>query len=242
MNCLLLDTTTGVTALAVAADERLLGESLLHTEKPHSERLLPLIEQTLKLCGLRAADLDLLVATQGPGSFTGIRIGIATAQGLAQALRIPVLGLTSLEAMSWAGWGREETTVVLLDARKSEWYTAAYRWQRVEQVESPASRLVRVEVLPPQAVRKDELPGLLAELPGDFLLVGDGCAEAAPTLTALEARLHDPLPEHTLMHGAYLLREWHYQVALGSQPAGLTPYYIRLPEAEARRRAQGLPT
>ncbi|MDR1960678.1 MAG: tRNA (adenosine(37)-N6)-threonylcarbamoyltransferase complex dimerization subunit type 1 TsaB [Gracilibacteraceae bacterium] len=239
MNILTIDTTTAVTALSLCTGARLTGESFLHTERPHSERVLPLIEQLLDSCGLRPADLDLIGVARGPGSFTGIRIGIATAQGLAQALGIPALGLCSLDIMSWAGWGRPEDIVVLLDARRDEWYMARYRWASGED----GWRREPLEA--PQAVAVSALAARLAARPGDVILAGDGAERAGRELAGVPgARVRALPPEAALARGAYAAREARRCLAQGA-PSGegaalwqVEPYYIRLPEAEVRARAR----
>ncbi len=94
MKYLTIDTTTKVTALSLAQNGKLVGEGFLHTGKTHSERLIPMLEQLLLAADWKLGELDFIGVVRGPGSFTGIRIGIATAQGLAQVLKIPLLGIT----------------------------------------------------------------------------------------------------------------------------------------------------
>jgi tRNA threonylcarbamoyladenosine biosynthesis protein TsaB len=246
MNILTIDTAGPVTALAVSTEERLIGESFLHTERQHSERLLPLIEQLLAACGLRPADLGLIGAARGPGSFTGIRVGIATAQGMAQALNIPALGLGTLDILSWAGWGRPEDIMVLLDARKNEWYMARYRW-REEKGPDGGARWRREVLEGPEALAERDLAARLAARPDPELLAGEG-AERAGRHAAGAARV---LPgAAALTRGAYAAREIREILAAGgwsgAGPGGaddrrwqIEPYYIRLSAAEARRQAGG---
>src|SRR5690554_3436840 len=119
MKYLTIDTTTKVTALALAEDGKLVAEGFLHTSKTHSERLIPVLDQVLKASAWSLEDLDFIGVARGPGSFTGIRIGIATAQGLAQVLKIPLVGVLSLDSLAWAGHSRSEILVPVLDARKN---------------------------------------------------------------------------------------------------------------------------
>ncbi|MDR1604851.1 MAG: tRNA (adenosine(37)-N6)-threonylcarbamoyltransferase complex dimerization subunit type 1 TsaB [Gracilibacteraceae bacterium] len=246
MNILTIDTAGPVTALAVSTEQRLIGESFLHTEQQHSERLLPLIEALLKACGLRPADLDLVGAACGPGSFTGIRVGIATAQGMAQALNIPALGLGALDIVSWAGWGRPGDIMVLADARKNEWYAARYRWR--EEKEPGGGGRWRREVLEaPRVLAERDLAAQLAAWPAPVWLAGEG-AERAGRLAGGAARA---LPgAAALTRGAYAARETREILAAGGLSAvaaqaadgrrwQIEPYYIRLSAAEARRQAGG---
>src|SRR5665647_2982166 len=148
MKYLTIDTTTKVTAVSLAKDGCLIAEGFLHTSKTHSERLIPMLDQLLIAASWTLQDLDMIGVVRGPGSFTGIRIGIATAQGLAQVLNLPLIAVLSLDALAWAGMGRTEDIVPILDARKNEWYTARYRWTRGEE---KAACLTL-----PQALNKDQ--------------------------------------------------------------------------------------
>jgi tRNA threonylcarbamoyladenosine biosynthesis protein TsaB len=250
VNILTIDTAGAVTALAVTTEARLIGESFLHTEHPHSERLLPLIEQLLDSCALRPPDLDLIGVARGPGSFTGIRIGIATAQGIAQVLGIPVLGLCSLDIISWAGWARSEDIVVLLGARKNEWYMARYRWRK-DTAQTDGALWRREVVEAPQALAERELPARLAARPSAVLLAGEGAERAGLQVTNhLDAPVQVLSGAAGLTRGLYAAREIRTLLAADStsgyaaeMPAGgaswqVAPYYIRLPEAEVRRQAR----
>ncbi|MDR0434548.1 MAG: tRNA (adenosine(37)-N6)-threonylcarbamoyltransferase complex dimerization subunit type 1 TsaB, partial [Gracilibacteraceae bacterium] len=194
---------------------------------------------------------DLIAAARGPGSFTGIRIGIATAQGMAQVLGIPALGLCSLDIISWAGWGRPGDIVVVLDARKNEWYTARYRWLETGGGGAAAWRRETLEA--PQAVAVGDLAARLAARPGPVLLAGEGAERAERELAAgpeLAGVTVLTLPGAAgIARGDYAAREaalvWE-SAASGPRPEDsggaaawwrIEPYYIRLPEAEVRRRA-----
>lgn len=236
MKYLTIDTTTKVTALSLAQDGNLVGEGFLHTGKTHSERLIPMLDQLLIAADWKLAELDLIGVIRGPGSFTGIRIGIATAQGLAQVLKIPVLGITSLDALAWAGYDREEQTVVILDARKNEWYYARYLW---------SGEKVRVEG--PMAVTPEKLLNSLADQGERYYFVGDAVPGAEGTIVkALGARATIPLAYQYLPRGAYAVCEvweqWRSQTMAFGTENGCTiePLYIRLSEAEVNYRKKHL--
>ena len=230
MKYLTLDTTTKVMAISLAEDGCLVAEGFLNTAKTHSEQLIPLLDRLLEASAWSLRDLELIGAVRGPGSFTGIRIGIATAQGLAQVLGIPLLGVLSLEALVWAGIDRKEDIVPVLDARKNEWYTARYRWEAG-----------KIQCLtPPQALRPDEWLEQLKELGRPICFVGDGVLSAGVWIKEFMGEQAVVLPEYlSLPRGAYGARavwqRWQEfcsgkqeQRALGV----LEPYYIRRSEAE----------
>ena len=225
MKFLTIDTTTKVTALALAEDGSLVAEGFLHTHKTHSERLIPLLDQLFAAAGWKLAELDFIGVVRGPGSFTGIRIGLATAQGMAQVLEVPLLGVLSLDALAWAGWGRDELIIPLLDARKNEWYTAGYRFDPM------TNRPDRV--LLPQAVAPEDWLQRLAGMGERFVFAGDA---VLPYKEYLEKSLGNKaiiLPEYAcLPRGAYAVREVWQKWLENSEPADVEPFYIRKSEAE----------
>lgn len=227
MKYLTIDTTTKVTALALAEDGKLIAEGFLHTSKTHSERLIPVLDQVLKASAWRLQDLDFIGVVRGPGSFTGIRIGIATAQGLAQVLKIPLVGVLSLDALAWSGYSRFEVVVPVLDARKNEWYTALYQWS--EEKEQPVS-LREPFAIAPEAWLKE-----LALLENSFVFVGDGITRYQELIKRILGDKAIIFPDYlALPRGAYSVKcvwlEWLENKGQGS----VEPYYIRLSEAEVK--------
>lgn len=225
MKYLTIDTTTKVTALALAENGNLVAEGFLHTTKTHSERIIPMLDQVLEAAAWKLKDLDFIGVVRGPGSFTGIRIGIATAQGLAQVLKLPLIGVLSLDALAWAGYGRSEEIVPILDARKNEWYTAQYRWSEVEQ------KPLRVKE--PFAGEPARWLSELAGLEHSVLFVGDAVPRYADIIRERLGEKAVLLPDYlALPRGAYTAQSvwWEGQK---TQQGGLTePYYIRASEAE----------
>jgi len=229
MKYLTIDTTTKITALSLAQSGRMVAEGFLNTGKTHSERLVPMLDQLLNAADWRLKELDFIGVVRGPGSFTGIRIGIATAQGLAQVLKIPLIGVTSLDTLSWAGWGRQEDTVIILDARKNEWYYARYRWR--EQREC---------IDGPKAISPELLTAELAETDGQFLFAGDAVTGATDYLKEKLGKKAVILQEHQyLPRGAYAACEvWECRNKKGynENQETVEPFYIRLSEAEVNYR------
>lgn len=225
MKYLTIDTTTKVTAVALAEDGLLVGEGFLHTLKMHSERLIPLLDQLLTAAAWTLQDLDLIGVVRGPGSFTGIRIGIATAQGLAQVLKRPLVGVLSLDALAWAGLGRAEDIVPILDARKNEWYTARYHWvPGKEQADC---------LTPPQALPTDQWLKQLKQLDHSLCFVGDAASKSKEYIKEALGERAVILPEYfSLPRGAYAARAvWQRWQEIGCGER-VEPYYIRFSEAE----------
>jgi tRNA threonylcarbamoyladenosine biosynthesis protein TsaB len=127
MNVLALDTATRSCSVAVAIDGRTASEVSTLSNRTHSLHLMGMIRDALALAELSLTDIDGLAVTIGPGSFTGLRIGISTAKGLAFAAGKPCVGVSSLEALASVCLPWPERICVLMDARKGEVYTAIYQ-------------------------------------------------------------------------------------------------------------------
>ena len=241
MKFLTIDTTTKVTAVALAEDGSLIAEGFLHTSKMHSERLIPMLDQLLKAAAWTLQELDMIGVVRGPGSFTGIRIGIATAQGLAQVLNLPIITVLSLDALAWAGLGRTEDIVPILDARKNEWYTARYHWTQGEE------KAECLTLTSPQALPTDQWLEQLKQLDRSICFVGDAASKSKGRIKDVLGERAVILPEYlSLPRGAYTARavwqRWQ-ETGVGDR---VEPYYIRFSEAEvnwakkeeARRREE----
>lgn len=225
MKYLTIDTTTKATAVALAEDGCLIAEGFLHTSKTHSERLIPMLDQLLKATAWTLQELEMIGVVRGPGSFTGIRIGIATAQGLAQVLKLPLLAVLSLDALAWAGLGRLEDIVPILDARKNEWYTARYRWAKGKE---------KAECLTlPQAIPTDLWLEQLRGLHRPICFVGDATAKSKTRIEEVMGERAVILPEYvSLPRGAYAARAiWQRWQETGVGEL-VEPLYIRFSEAE----------
>jgi len=235
MNELLLtvDTATPCGSVAVSRGETILGEVLLNIKSNHTDRLLVIIGQLLTDVGVATGDLDGFGVVVGPGSFTGLRVGVATVKGLALALDRPVAGISSLRTLAMQVPFPRHPLCVLLDARKKEVYAGLFAWEGGMPVP-----LAGESVLPPEK--------LLQNLEGDILFAGDG-ALAYRTLIVrhLGARAHFvPWPlnlPRASSAAALALDDLRQGQTIPLEL--LTPRYIRLSEAEimwARRSGSGL--
>ena len=125
MNILAVDTAGKTAGVALLQDDRLLYEVYLDGGMTHSETLMPMVDTCLKLCGLTCADIDLYAVNAGPGSFTGLRIGLAAVKGLAFPRETLCAPVSTLEALAAAHTG-EGTVLCALDARRAQVYSAAF--------------------------------------------------------------------------------------------------------------------
>ena len=226
MNILAIDTSTSLAGIAIAVDEQIVAESLLNTNRTLSARLVPEIERLLATAGLEIADIDLFASSIGPGSFTGVRGGVATIQGLALAVGKQCAGYSSLEMLAM-NFSLSQTLVCpMLDARKSELYAALY------DCSSPIpSPLINDCVLPPAA-----LLDRIAEATGHpVIFAGDG---AVRYHNQIAERLGDqaifaPFPLH-IPHAANGILLALHAVQNGEllEPGQLLPVYLRASDAE----------
>ncbi|MFZ3170388.1 MAG: tRNA (adenosine(37)-N6)-threonylcarbamoyltransferase complex dimerization subunit type 1 TsaB [Carboxydocellales bacterium] len=126
MFVLALDSATLAASAAVITAEKLVAERFINNKLTHSETLLPIIQQVLVDAGITPQNLGGIAVTCGPGSFTGLRIGLATAKGLAQVLECPLVGIPTLDALAFNLVGNKGLICPILDARKQQVYTALY--------------------------------------------------------------------------------------------------------------------
>ena len=127
MIVLAVDTATESCSVAIVNQSHILSEINLNPRQTHSKHLMPAIDHSLAMANLNASDLQGLAVTRGPGSFTGLRIGISTVKGLAVALNLPLVSVSTLDALAMQAAAPGFLVCPVLDARKKEVYSATYR-------------------------------------------------------------------------------------------------------------------
>ncbi len=229
MRILALDTSTRSCSVALLADAEVRVETAVRLPETHSVHLLPLVEHAMRLAGWRPEQLDALGVCVGPGSFTGLRIGIATAQGVAGAAGIPCIGVGSLEALAASLLPREGRICSLIDARRGELYAAVY-----------LAAGERLEPLAPERVLRIET--LLECLKGPHLFVGDGVAPYAGTIRRVlgdQARFAPAEQNHPRAGVIARLAAARLPVAADERGGLLVPRYLRPSDAETAPRVPG---
>lgn len=227
MNILCIDTTGPVAGAALMQDGAITHEITASHGLTHSETSLPMVDDILSAAGIEPKDIDLFAAVAGPGSFTGVRIGVCTVKGLAHAWNKPVVAVSSLEALATGAFGFDGVICPILDARRAQVYAAAYRFREGE---------LPVEVLPMQAVALDEFAAQLPQ--GERLLfLGDGLRVHFPRLRELLGERAVAAPAHQCYlraaAGCYLAEK---RSAEAVPSHALEPVYLRLSQAERERR------
>lgn len=225
MRLLALETATLAGGAALLDDGRLIGESRLNIALTHSERLMAVVDRLLQDCGWEASSLRALAVSIGPGSFTGLRVGAATAKGLALALDLPVAPVPTLDALAATLPFADAPVCPLLDARKGEVYCSLYRWNGTAM----AREWDYLALSPAAAAARLEAP---------VIVLGDGVAACRPYLARLGAGLREVPPVQSLPSPAMVGALGHAILrAGGGIPAEqLAPLYLRPSEAELKAR------
>lgn len=168
MKILGLDSSGLVAGVAVVEDQILLAEYTTNYKKTHSQTLLPMLEELRKMIELDLDTVDAIAVASGPGSFTGLRIGSATAKGLGLAMKKPLVEVPTLEGLAWNLWGTSRLVCPLMDARRNQVYTAAYEFM-------PQGDGFRLQtVIPQEPADIVELLEKLNRLNREVVFLGDG--------------------------------------------------------------------
>lgn len=222
-----LDTAGKTAAVAILQDDRLLYETFLDCGLTHSETMMPLIDQAFRATGLHPEDVELWGVCSGPGSFTGLRIGLATIKGLAFVTDAPCAPVSTLEALALGCVGGEGTVITALDARRREVYWAAFDLASKERL------------APDQAAPIQDLNDFVKNCKKPAFFVGDGaalCYNEYGSVSGVEALA----PAYARCRGAAVCLAAQKMLDRGDcvAPAQLSPCYHRLSQAERERAAR----
>ena len=227
MLILAFETSAKAASAALLEDGRLLGESYQNTGLTHSQTLLGMAEDLLAQCGKTVAQVTAVAVAAGPGSFTGVRIGVAAAKGFAWGRELPCYGVSTLEAMALSLGAWQGYVCPCMDARRSQVYNALF------SVSQGTLERLRED----RAIALTELAEELKALDGPIFLVGDGSTLAYRTLSGEIPNLVLP-PEHRMHQradGVALLAAQKIAAGEPGDANALTPNYLRLSQAERER-------
>ena len=170
MKVLAIDTSGLVASVALTEDDVLRAEFTTNDKKTHSQTLLPMLDQLRQMTSLELDAVDAIAIAAGPGSFTGLRIGSATAKGLGLALRKPLVEVPTLEGLAYNLWGTDKLVCPMMDARRNQVYTGLYEYMRTEAG-------CELHVLRDQcAVDVTEIVEACNRLGREVIFLGDGVA------------------------------------------------------------------
>ncbi|WP_077210603.1 tRNA (adenosine(37)-N6)-threonylcarbamoyltransferase complex dimerization subunit type 1 TsaB [Bacillus dakarensis] len=224
MKILAIDTSNYALGIAVIDGEKVIGEYITNVKKNHSIRVMPSIERLLLDCDLKPADLTKIVVAKGPGSYTGVRIGVTIAKTLAWTLNIPLVGVSSLAILaSSVGRYYQGSVSPLFDARRGQIYTGLYRYEDAKFTTSVEDQILLAK----------DWAAQLKESSEPILFVGNDLPLHKSTLTdilgsqALFAEIteHNPRPAELALLGTDME---------GEEIHSFVPNYIRLAEAESK--------
>lgn len=237
MKVLGLDSSGLVASVAVVEDDNLLGEYTVNYKKTHSQTLLPMLDEVVRMIELPLETIDAVAVAGGPGSFTGLRIGSATAKGLGLALNVPIVNVPTVDALAYNLVGHQSLVCPLMDARRNQTYTGLYRFRQNEM------EVVREQC----AVGIDEIAEEINRRGEPVVFLGDG----VPVFRAyLKEHLLVPwseAPAHVAKQragavaalGLRYVSEGRYETAEAHRPE-----YLRLSQAEreaaAKKREAGI--
>lgn len=204
-------------------DGVLLGESFVNTRQTHSQTLLPMAEGLLRALGKKCSDFGVVAVANGPGSFTGVRIGVSCVKGIAMPGDIPCCGVSTLEAIAMPGRYYEGCVIcAVMDARCGQVYNALFR--------ADGGKLCRIA--PDRALAVSEL-SLECEAYGEkLILFGDGAALCHETFRSWGARIAPPEIRYQRASSVALLAEEAAKAGKTVSVQELVPSYLRLPQAE----------
>lgn len=225
MLTLAFESSAKAASVALCEDGRLISQVIQCSGLTHSRTLLPMAEDLLKNAEMEMKQIDSFAVAQGPGSFTGIRIGIATVKGLAWAADKPCIGVSTLAAMAWNGVAAGGLICAVMDARRSEVYNALFRIEDGRPVRLCPDRAISLSALTEELRERGEAP----------FLVGDGTELASAFFR--EQHLEHRVPPENL--------RWQNAWGVAMEAAGkelctsqeLLPVYLRLSQAERERQA-----
>lgn len=228
MKILALDSSGMTASVAVAQDGQLLGEYTINHKKTHSQTLLPMLDEVAKMIELDLNTIDAIAVASGPGSFTGLRIGSATAKGLAQGINKPIIEVPTLEAMAYQFFSGEELICPMMDARRNQVFTGMYQWQQDKF--TVVEEQMAVDVL--------EIIDKVNNYKTPAIYLGDGALAFEKIISEKSKVKYKIAPAHMICQraAAVAVRAMdYYKAGKIIDAAEHKPEYLRLSQAERER-------
>jgi tRNA threonylcarbamoyladenosine biosynthesis protein TsaB len=228
MRILAVDSSSMTGSVAILEDDRLIAECALSLQRTHSERLMPAIDWLFSQSGLSVDQIDLFAASTGPGSFTGLRIGLGTVKGLAFALHKPAIGVSTLMGLAAGVSAWNGSLITLMDARHDHVFVAGFHLAGDGRMPEYTAKEAYCPV--------SDLHNALGGLKQPFLFVGDGAI-------TYQEQIRTSFPESGFGNRAAAavragdigrVALWRWSNDLETDPEQLTPNYLRLSEAEIK--------
>lgn len=229
-----IDTSGGVCSVAIINESKLICEFSINHKKTHSAMLIPMLQSMMEKSDIDIADVSLVAVACGPGSFTGLRIGAATAKGISLSLNIPIVGVPTLDALSYNLRNCKGLICPIMDARRNEVYTAVYDYgvKGIETIDSP--------IVEPSALPISDLLKKISSLvttDSKVIFLGDGVPVYSETIKEKADFPFDFAADNVSLQRASsvaLLGEKMAKEKAGSSDS-LKLMYLRRPQAERER-------
>jgi len=225
MNILAIDSSGLVASIAILSDGVLIGEYTTNYKKTHSQTLLPMLDEVVKMIDFDLQEIDAIAIAAGPGSFTGLRIGSATAKGLGLALKKPLISISTIEGLAYNLYHTNGLICPIMDARRNQVYTGIYRFHGDEMK----------EIISPCAISIEELIEMLKGFDEEISFIGDGIPVHQDKLNqALQGRcFYAPAHLARQRAGAIAsLGEKYFEQGKIENAMEHKPDYLRLSQAE----------
>ena len=235
MKILALDSSGLVASVALAEDDNLIAEYTIQYKKTHSQTLLPMLEEIRDMVELDLSSVDAIAVAAGPGSFTGLRIGSATAQGLAFAMEKPIVPVSTLEGLAYQMYGTDAVVCPIMDARRSQVYTGIYEF--VDRGHGYDMHVIKEQC----ALSFDEIADSLNNIGRKVVFVGDGIPVFRRRMTEVMQVPYTLAPAHRNRQSAACiaaLGSVYYAQGKFVSGAEHIPEYLRLSQAEREREQE----
>lgn len=228
MKILAIDSSGLVATVAILENGSMLAEYTLNYKKTHSQTLLPMLDEIVRQMDLDLGTIDAIAVAAGPGSFTGLRIGSATAKGLGLALNKPIIPVPTVDALAYNLWGTADVVCPMMDARRNQVYTGIYEFVGEE-----------MNILSSQnAVAIEEVLEQLNEMGRPVIFLGDGVPVQEKTIQEKMKVPYRFAPSHMARQRAGALGALafvYYQAGRVEHARDHKPEYLRLSQAERER-------
>lgn len=229
MNILAIDSSGLVASVALLVEGEVIAEYTTNFKKTHSQTLLPMLDEIVTMTGYELEEIDAIAVAEGPGSFTGLRIGSATAKGLGLALKKPIIPIPTVDGLAYNLFETKQLICPIMDAKRNQVYTGIYSFQQ------STFQVVKEQM----AVSIEELLELLLSRTEDVIFLGDG-------VPVFKEKIESVLKERAYFAPSHLSRqragaigalaELYYKQGKVVSAAEHEPVYLRMSQAERERK------
>ena len=226
MKILGIDTSSNASSVAVIEDNKLICEYTVNTKTTHSQKLMPMIENMLSMSEVNIKDIDAIAICIGPGSFTGLRIGMATAKAIAHVNNLPIIGVNSLEILASNMNLCDKKICSILDAQRNQVYTGKYKFENDRVVEIQPIDVIEIEKLLEEILNDNE----------DWIMVGEAVYKYEEKIKEIK-NIKIPAPSNNVTKASSLcsvaIRKYNENVDVNNC-YNINPMYIRKSQAEVQ--------